>query len=121
MGAIATSKAEVSVNEQLAEELHKSVTKKFKRRKVFARVTENIWAPCLDETESLSPKNENLEHLLCLIDVFNKYAWVIPFKDEVSKVVLNVFIEIVNKSNRKPNRLWVNQGREFYSKLMRNG
>ena len=121
MGATATSKTEVSVNEQLAEELHKSVTKKFKRKKVFARVTENIWAPCLDETESLSPKNENLEHLLCLIDVFNKYAWVIPFKDEVSKVVLNVFIEIVNKSNRKPNRLWVNQGREFYSKLMRNG
>ena len=109
------------MNEQLAEELHKSVTEKFKRRKVFARVKENIWAACVDKTESLSPKNVNLEHLSCLIDVFNTYVWVIPFKDKIGKVVLNAFIKIVNKSNCKPNKLWVNQGREFYSKLMKNG
>ena len=50
---------------------------------------------------SLSLKNKNIKYLLCAIDVFT-----------------NAFIEIVHKSNRKPNKLWVDQGREFYKKLM---
>ena len=48
-GAIVTSKAGVSVNEQVAEELYKPVTKKFKRRKVYARFNDNIWAEDLAE------------------------------------------------------------------------
>ena len=113
-----TSKAGVSVNEQLAEELHKPVTKKFKRRKVYARFKDNIWAADLAEMESLSSKNKNVKYLLCVIDVFTKYAWVKPLKDKKGKTVLNAFMEIVNESNRKPNKLWVDQGREFYNKLM---
>ena len=107
-----------SVNEQLAEQLHKPVTKKFKRRKVYARFKDNIWAADLAEMESLSSKNKNVKYLLCVIDVFTKYAWVKPLKDKKGKTVLNAFIEIVNESNRKPNKLWVDQGREFYNKLM---
>ena len=68
--------------------------------------------------ESLSSKNKNVKYLLCVIDVFTKYAWVKPLKDKKGKTVLNAFIEIVNESNRKPNKLWVDQGREFYNKLM---
>ena len=49
---------------------------------------------------------------------FTKYAWAKPLKDKKDKTDLNAFIEIVNESNRKPNKLWVNQGREFYNKLM---
>ena len=65
-----------------------------------------------------SSKNKNVIYLLCFIDVFNKYAWVKPLKDKKGKTVLNAFMEIVNESNRKPNKLWVDQGREFYNKLM---
>ena len=54
----------------------------------------------------------------CVIDVFSKYALIKPSKDKKVKKVLNTFMEIVNKSNRKPNKLWVDQGREFYNKLM---
>ena len=67
---------------------------------------------------SLSSKNKNSKYLLCVIDFFTKYAWVKPLKDKESKTVLNGFIEIVNESHRKPNKLWVDQGREFYNKLM---
>ena len=49
---------------------------------------------------------------------FPKYTWVKPLKDKKGKTVLHAFIEIVNESNRKPNKLWVDQGREFYNKLM---
>ena len=60
---------------------------------------------------SLYSKNKNVKYLLCVIDVFIKRAWVKPLKDKKGKTVLNVFIDIVNQSNRKPNKLWVDQGR----------
>ena len=61
--------------------------------------------------ESLYSKNKNVKYLLCVIDNFTKYAWVKPLKDKKGKTVLNTFIKIVNESNRKPNKLWVDQGR----------
>ena len=70
------------------------------------------------EMESLSSRNKNVKYLLCFINVFAKYVWVKPLKDKKSKTVLNAFIKIVNESNRKPNKLWFDQGSEFYNKLM---
>ena len=67
---------------------------------------------------SMVYKNENVKYLLFVIDVFTKYAWVKPLKDKKGKTVLNAFIEVVNEYNSKPNKLWVDQGREFYSKHM---
>ena len=63
-------------------------------------------------------KIKNIKYLLCVIDVFSKYACVKPLKDKNGKTVPNAFIKIVNESNRKPNKLWVNQGRKFSNKLM---
>ena len=108
----------ISVNKQLAEELYKPVIKKFKRKKVYARFKDNFFAADLAEMESLYSANKNVKYLLCVIDFFTKYAWVKPLKDKNTKTVLNALIEIVNESNRKPNQLWVDQGREFYNKLM---
>ena len=62
-----TNKAEVSVNEHLVEELHKPVIKKFKKRKVYARFKDNIWAADLAEMESLSSKNNNVKYLFYVI------------------------------------------------------
>ena len=56
--------------------------------------------------KSLTSRNKNVEYLLSVIDVFTRYAWLNPYK---TKKVLNVFIEIVSESNRKPNKLWVDQ------------
>ena len=53
-----------------------------------------------------------------MIHVFTKHTWFKPLRDKKNKTVLNAFIEIVNESNRKPNKLWVDQGREFYNKFM---
>ena len=104
----------ISVNKHLAKKLHKQVIKKFKRRKVYARFNPNIWEADLAEMESLSSKYKSVKYLLCVIDVFSKHAWVKPLQDKNGKIVLNAFIKIVNESNRKPDKLWVGQGREFY-------
>ena len=93
----------ISVNKHLPEELHKSAIKKFKRRKAYTRFKENIWAADLAEMESFSSKNKNVKNLLCVINVFTKYAWLKPLKNKKGKTVLNAFVEIVNESNRKPN------------------
>ena len=66
----------MSVNEQLAVELHKPVTKKIKRRKVYTRFKDNIWAADLAEMEWLSSKNEDVKYLLYVTYIFSKYAWV---------------------------------------------
>ena len=68
--------------------------------------------------DSLSSMNKSVKYLLCVIDVFTKYAWVKALKDKTGKTVLNAFTEIVNESNRKPNKLWDDQRGEFYNKLM---
>ena len=66
----------------------------------------------------MSSNNKSVKYLFCAIDIFNKCAWVNFLKDTKGKTVLNDFNEIVNESNRKPNELWVDQGKESYSKLM---
>ena len=78
---------------------------------IFGQQISLKWNNCLQ-------KNKSVKYLLCAIDVFTKFTWVKPLKDEKGKAVLNVFIETVNESNRKPNKLRVDQGRKFYNKLM---
>ena len=85
---------------ELAEELHKLVVKRFKRKKVYARFKDNIWAADLLKMKYLSSKNQNVKYLLFVIDVFTKYASVKPLKGNKGKIVPNVFIKIVNESNR---------------------
>ena len=109
---------EVSVNEQLLEELHKPGIKKFERRKICARFKDNIWTADLAEMESLSSKNRNVKYLLCVINFFIKNAWINSLKDKKGKTVLNAFKKTVNRSNNKPNESWLYQGREFCNKLM---
>ena len=69
----------------------------------------------------MSSKNKNVEYLLCAIDVSSKYVWVKPLKGKKGKTVLNGFIEIVNESNPKPNKLWVDQGKDLTINLFKNG
>ena len=72
----------VSVNEELAQELHKPVIKKFKTRKVYVKFKVNIWAAHFSEMGSLSSKNWGVKYLLWVIDVVGKYAWVKCLKDK---------------------------------------
>ena len=74
----------VSVNEQLAEKLHKPVNKTFKGRKFYARFRDNIWTADLAEMGSLSSRNKNIKYLLCVVDVFTKHAWVKSLNDKES-------------------------------------
>ena len=68
------------------------------------------------EMGSLSSKNVN--YLLCVVDMFTKYAFVKPLKDKKAKTIFNGFIGIESESKRKPNKLWVDQGKVFCNNPM---
>ena len=65
--------------------------------------------------QSLNKYNKGIKYLLCAIDLFSKYAWVIPIKDKKGTSIVNAFKKILSDSNRKPNKIWVDQGSEFYN------
>ena len=78
-------------NYQLANELHKPIIKKFKKRKVYSSFKDNIWGVDLADMQSLSKFNKGFKYLLCAIDLLSKYAWVIPIKDKKGSSIVNAF------------------------------
>ena len=99
----------------LAEKLHKPVIKKFNKRKVYSQFKDNIWGVDLADMQPLSKKNKGIKYLLCAIDLFSKYAFVVLLKGKKGISIVNVFNKIIKQSNRKPNKIWVDQGGEFYN------
>ena len=104
--------------EELAEELHKPVRRKFPRRHVDASGIDDIWGCDLVEMQEWSKKNKGYRYMLNVIDVFSKYAWSIPLKDKKGETATEAFKAIVKKSNRIPRKIWVDKGKEFYNKNM---
>ena len=85
--------------------------------KVYSQFKNNIWGVDLADMQSLSRKNKGIKYLLCAIDLFSKYAFVIPLKDKKGISIVNAFNKIIKQSNKKPNKIWVHQGGEFYSNV----
>ena len=102
-------------NEQLAEELFKPIIRKFKKRTVYSGFKDNIWGADLAYMQLMGKFNNGFRFLLCVIDVFSKYAWVVPLKDKKGVSIVDAFQKILDKSRRKPNKIWVNKGSEFYN------
>ena len=98
-GMIANNKENI----QLSDELHKPTIKKFRKRKVYSSFRDNIWGVDLADMQLLSKFNKGFKFLLCVIDIFSKYAWVIPLKDKKGISIVNAFQKILKESNRKPN------------------
>ena len=78
-------------NQQLGEELHKPIIKKFEKRKVHAAFKDNIWGADLADMQLLSKYNKGIRFLLCVIDIFRKYAWVVPLKDKKGISIFKAF------------------------------
>ena len=84
-------------NEQLGEELHKPIIRKFKKSKVYSTFKDNIWAADLADMELISKFNKGFRFLLCVIDIYRKYPWVVPLKDKKGVSIVNAFIMLYNE------------------------
>ena len=68
----------------------------------------------------ISKFNKGFTFLLCVIGIYSKYAWVVPLKDKKDVSIVNAFQSILKESNRKPNKIWVDKGSEFYNRSMKS-
>ena len=114
-GSGITANNEIKENIQLADELHKPIIRKFNKRKVYYSCKDNIWGVDLADMQLLSKFNKGFRFLLCVVDIFSKYAWVIPLTDKKGISIVNAFQKILKESNRKPNKIWVDKRIEFYN------
>ena len=78
-------------NYQLANEFHKPIIRKFKKRNVYSSFKDNFWGVDLADMQSLSKYNKRIKYSLCAIDLFSKYAWVVPVKDTKGVSFVNAF------------------------------
>ena len=105
-------------NKILSEELHKSKRKNYPRRKIIVNHIDDIFAADLVEMQKFTKLNKGYRYLLTCIDIFSKFAWVIPLKDKKGINVKNVLEKIFNKI--KPKFLWTDKGKEFYNKQVQD-
>ena len=54
--------------------------------------------------------NKGMKYLFCAIDLFSKYAWIIPLKNKKGVSIVNALQKFLDSSNRKPNKIWIDQG-----------
>ena len=92
-------------NEKLAEKLHKPIIRKFKKRKVCSTFKDNIWGTDLADMQLIRKFNKGVRFLLCVIDIFSKYAWVVPLKDKKGVSIVNAFQKVLDQSDHKPNKI----------------
>ena len=83
-------------NQQLANEFHKPIIRKFKKRKVYSSFKNNIWSVDSADMQLISKHKKGTRYLLCVIDLFSKYAWVVPLKDKKGVSIVNGFQGILD-------------------------
>jgi len=97
---------------KIASELHKPVKRKFQRRKVETFGIDNIFG--IDLVDMTKLPDGEYKYIMTVIDIASKYAWAIPLKNKRAETTMLAFKEIMNE--RKPDKLWCDQGSEFYGK-----
>ena len=91
--------------------LHRPVRWHFQRRRILTSGIDDLWQADLADLSSIAEYNDRFKFLLTCVDVFSKYAWVIPLKNKSSKSIVSVFSKIFEK--RKPANLQTDKGSEF--------
>ena len=86
---------------------------------MYSSFKDNIWGVDLADIQLISKYSKGIRYLLCAIDLFSKYAFVVPLKDKKGTTIVNAFQKILNNSKRKPNKIWVDQDSEFYNKFLK--
>ena len=105
-------------NKNVAEEFHKPIIRKLEKQKIHSSFKSNIWGANLADMQLISVFNTGIRFLLSAIDIFNKYAWVVPVKDKNRTTITNVFQKNLDESGRKPNKIYVDKDSKFCNRSM---
>ena len=103
---------------QLANEFHKPVRRRFDKRFVFAKQVDDIWAADLVDMTPFFRPIKGYKYLLAVIDVYSKYGWIVPLKTKTGKEVAQAFRKLFH--NGHPSRLWTDKGTAFYNRQLKD-
>ena len=109
------------VGPKLAKELRKPIIKKFKKRTVYSGFKDNIWGADLADMQLINKFNKGFRCLLCIINIFSKYAWVVLLKDKKTITITNAFQKTFKKTNRKLKKCALIKEVNFTIVLLKNG
>ena len=112
-------KNEIKQNDKLVEDMQELIIIKFEKRNVYSLFKDNIWGDDLANMQLIRKFNKGIRFLLCVIDIFSKYAWVARLKDKKGTAVTNAFQKLLDKSRCKRNKIWLDKVSEFYNKSMK--
>ena len=110
---------QLEFNEQLAKELHKLIIRNFNRRVDFSGFKDNIWSADSADMQLISKFNKGFRFSSCVIDIFSKHVWVVLLKGKKGVSIVDAFQKILDKSESKPNKIWVNKRSEFYNNFFK--
>ena len=105
-------------DQQLPEKLRKLIIRKFKTPRVHSSFINTIQGVDLANMQLTSTNNKGTLLLLCVIEIVSRYSWFILLKGNKDITITNAFQEILDQSCRKPNKIWVDKGSEFYNRSM---
>ena len=106
---------------QPAYTLHKPYRKRFGRNPTLANGIDYQWQADLADLNQYAKYNDGVRYLMTVIDVFSRYAWVVPVRDKSAKLMHNAFVQLLKESTpRKPKHLQTDKGKEFFNKEVRN-
>ncbi len=102
---------------QYVNELMRKRTRVKEFRQVITKGNNDVWGADLADFTSYADDNDGYKYALVVIDAFSRYAWAQPLKTKTPAAVWSALQSILDDANSKPERLWVDQGAEFYNKL----
>ena len=103
----------------MAGELLKPAKKRFPRRKIYSPGVDSIWAADLLDIKKYAKQNKNCQYILVIVDLFSKKAWARGMKNKTGISTANAFKDVF-KDGEKPRKIWVDRGKEFYNKNLKD-
>ena len=100
--------------------MHKPIIRKFEKQKIHSSFKDDISGAGLAGMQLICKFNKGIRFLSCAIDIFSKYAWVLPLKNTKGTTITNASKKNLDQSKRKRNKIWVDKGSEFYNRFMKS-
>ena len=113
-------KNEIIANQELAEELHKPIIRIMKNKNYANLFKDNIWGADLADMQLISKFIKGFRFLLFVIGIYSKYAWVVPVKANRGIIITNAVQILLDESNSRPNKIFVEKGSKFCNISMKS-
>jgi len=102
--------------DEFAAEVMKPVRKPKAYSNVYADGVDSVWAVDLADMGNVAEDNDGIRYIMCIVDVFSRYAWCVPHKNKDAKSSWTAFASVMRSTETHPDYVWADEGKEFINK-----